>query len=218
MMKDLEQGVEGFLPLNAIVENLSFYCGYLPTNNLYEGKMGVLLALALYAKNSNDTIFNDQVIWLFEQIINNLDYQSGIRMEDGLVGVAYGIVLLHLIGIVDGDLDDALAEIDARIMEYDPRRMQDHSFRRGVGGIVAYVKLRSSIDPRLRTFDVRYLQDLHQSYLQLNEGKRISSPTQLLDNLDTPSFAAIDFAGKPIWLSGGLSYYLFKKYNALLPF
>lgn len=80
-MREPNQTTDHLQLLQALAEHLSFCCGYLPTINLYEGKIGVLLALALHAKSVGDTLSND---WL------------GIAV--GGVGVLVGIGSIYATG------------------------------------------------------------------------------------------------------------------------
>lgn len=217
-MREPNQTTDHLQLLQALAEHLSFCCGYLPTINLYEGKIGALLALALHAKSVGDTIYEEQVIWLFERIVDEIDCRLGIGIEDGLAGVGYGMTLLFQLGAVAGDLDDALAEIDERIMEFDPRRIKDLSFRHGLRGVMAYVRLRQSINPAMHTFDISFLQELEQRCSEIDGGVPDIRPDGLLAHLDRPSFEMADFSGKSLGLSGGLSYYLLRAHNALLSF
>lgn len=201
-----------------MAENVSFYSGYLPTIGLYQGKMGAALSLALYAQAAKDELMNEQVLWLFEQVVEGIDSRLPLSMEEGVVGIAYGVTLLYSIGAIAGDLVGALIDIDQRIMEFDPRRMTDGSFRKGLGGIASYLELRSKFDPCLSTFDATYLTEMRQGCQEAGSRLEKLSPKQLLNALAAPDFEQSDFAGRPITLEAGSSYYLLHEYHALLPF
>ena len=74
-------------------------------------------------------------------------------MEYGLAGISYGTTLLSKLGLVECDLNSVLADVDAKIMERDPRRMSDYSVRTGAGGVLLYLALRHETYGTALTFD-----------------------------------------------------------------
>ena len=78
-----------------------------------------------------------------------------------------GIEYLVGQGFMEGCTDEILKDIDELIMERDPRRMHDLSFRKGLGGILYYVMVRLSSlrETDNLPFDSFYLESLREVVL-----------------------------------------------------
>lgn len=199
-----------------LADYVRFYAPYLPKIGLYHGRIGVLLALKLGNIYRENKILEDSVNWLFESIIDQVDDRLPLGMEDGLVGVAYGISLLNQHTSMNLDLNDVLAEIDSRIMLFDPRRIQDTSFRSGLKGIMAYVSLREQ-EGRLTSLDSMYRYELSIQMQAKSLGLDCCNAWQmLLADLEVPKYSDSSYEDNPIYLSGGSSYFLLKSYDSLL--
>lgn len=198
-----------------IADYVRFYSAYLPTIGLYHGRMGVLLALRLYGLQNKDKLFEETATWLLEDVMERVDDRLPVGMEHGLVGIAFGVTLLHRYAGMEADLNDVLAEVDQWIMGFDVRRMEDVSFRSGLMGVVAYVNLRMSCG-NLTSLDAQYLHELSMRCQSLALSPQAGAWQLFLTDLDVPAFAATDYENKSIALCGGSSYYLLKSYDALL--
>ena len=142
---------------------------------LFHGKMGIAMAVHLYAGKWDDEMLSE-----------------------------YAWDLLR--GAVDGNLNDILGEIDAKIMEHDPRRLTDFSVRTGLGGLALYLELRQSVEP-VRTFDRQYMAELQA--IMKNSGT-LGECQGLMELLDSPAFPVSEYVEHPLGIDGGCAYYLLK--------
>lgn len=195
MQKTLEN-ITNYLLLNS---------PYIQDIGLFHGKMGIVLALYAYADKYNDKLIEEYAWDLFQQVYDGVRTDMPVGLEYGLAGIGYATTLLRGKGWVACDLNEVLAEIDAKIMERDPRRMTDYSVRSGAGGLLVYLAQRQRVDGRILTFDAQYLAELKSA---------IKTPPQpvrhIVDFLNEPSFAASDYIEKPIGIDGGSAYYILK--------
>lgn len=178
---------------------------------LFQGKMGIVVALYAYANRHGDKLLEEYAWDLLQQIYDGVHTDMPVGLEHGLAGIGYGTTLLQKYGFVDCDLNAILADIDAKIMERDPRRMADCSVRTGSGGLLLYLAFRLEAGGSLATFDRQYLTELQSAM----SNTPVSKPSMnILDILSKPSFAAGDYIGKPVGIDGGSAYYIIK--NVLL--
>jgi hypothetical protein len=129
---------------------------------LYHGKMGVILFFARYGRYTGNSLYDDFAGELLDDIYEDIHAEVPIDFENGLCGIGWGIEYLLQNGFMEGDSDDALSEIDQKIMERDIRRMTDQSFRTGLAGISCYIQMRLGSPCRNREtspFDELYLSE-----------------------------------------------------------
>ena len=193
--------------LRKIVDYLLLRSPYMQDIGLFHGKMGVVVALYLYAAKYHDELISEYAWDLLQQIYDGVYSNMPVGLEYGLAGIGYGTTILHKRGLVDCDLNSILADVDSQIMAYDPRRMENLSTRTGVGGLGQYIVLRQSTGEPLRTFDSLYLSEL----------RSIAEPvippcrgTNILNILNTPSFSIDEYIEKPLGIDGGSAYYIIK--------
>lgn len=176
---------------------------------LFHGKMGIVVALYAYANKYNDRLLEDFAWDVLQQVYENVHTDMPTGMENGLAGIGYGTTMLSRLGLVNCDLNAILADIDAKIMERDPRRMTDYSVRTGARGVLLYLSLRQETERKLLTFDSQYMAELKAA----TAGRAMLNPaTNILDILNEPSFAVNDYIEKPIGIDGGSAYYILKDY------
>lgn len=195
------------LLLSKIADYLLLKSSYLDNIGLFHGKTGVVLALYVYARKFGDSLLEEYAWDLFQQVYDGIHSDLPIGMENGLVGIAYGITWLKAHEYIDCDLNDILAEIDKTVMERDPRRFSDFSLRSGLEGVVQYIAFRKSINEPLLSFDSQYLSEL------LFRANRNYFPVDLSDLCDivcAPSFRIEDYIDKPIGIDQGSAYYILK--------
>ena len=193
--------------LRKIADYLLLKSPYIHDIGLFHGKMGVVVSLYAYANKYQDELLEDFAWDLLQQIYENVHADMPIGMEYGLTGIGYGTTLLSKLGLVDCDLNAVLADVDAKIMERDPRRMTDYSVRTGARGVLLYLSLRQETERKLLTFDSQYMEELKVA----TAGRAMLNPaTNILDILNEPSFAANEYIEKPIGIDGGSAYYILK--------
>lgn len=193
--------------LRKIADYLLLKSSYIQDIGLFHGKMGIVVALYMYANLYDDKILEDYAWDLFQQVYDGVHNDMPIGLEYGLTGIGYGTTLLQKYGYVDCDLNVTLGEVDTKIMERDPRRMTDFSVRTGAGGIQLYLALRQDTSGPILTFDCQYLAELQSAIT--NRGKFIPA-ANIIDILNEPSFSVSDYIDRPIGIDGGSAYYILK--------
>lgn len=193
--------------MRKIVEYLLLYSPYMRDIGLLHGKMGVVITLYMYAEKFHDELISEYAWELFQQIYDGIHSFLPIGLEYGLSGIGYGTTLMYKHGLVDCDLNSVLAEVDTKIMEYDPRRIKDLSIRSGIGGLMRYISLRQSIGEPLETFDVQYLTELYTIATGIGV---CCNETSIMSILNTPPFPIGEYTEKPLGIDGGSAYYILK--------
>lgn len=192
--------------LRKIADNLLLKSSYIQDIGLFHGKMGVVVSLYAYANKYQDQLLEDFAWDLLQQIYENVHTDMPIGMEYGLAGIGYGTTLLSKLGLVECDLNSVLADVDAKIMERDPRRMSDYSVRTGAGGVLLYLSLRQETGGALLTFDNQYVAELKSAAARMV----LNPVTNILDILNKPLFDINCYMEKPIGIDGGSAYYILK--------
>ncbi|HCC52599.1 MAG TPA: hypothetical protein DEQ30_11525 [Porphyromonadaceae bacterium] len=106
---------------------------------LYHGKMGIILFFALYARYSQNSMYNDFWEALLYEIFEDIYKDYPLNMENGLCGIGLAIEYLAQNQFIKGDTGEILEDINVLIMERDPLRISDVSFRKGLAGVHYYV-------------------------------------------------------------------------------
>lgn len=152
--------------------------------SLFHGRMGCVLFFTHYARSIEDTIFDDFAAELLNGIYEEIHEDLPLSLENGLCGIGWGIEYLVQHGFMQGDTDDILSDIDRKVMEYDPLRITDFSFRRGLAGITFYVIARLSTIRKKGSlpFDKQYLQRLKKALLSTDFSNDIETPSFLVDS------------------------------------
>lgn len=194
--------------LTKITDYLLLYSPRISDIGLFHGKMGIATALYMHSAQFGDKTTGEFAWELFQQVYDGVNCDMPVGLENGLAGIGYGTTLLTGLGLLDGDLDDVLMEIDVKIMERDPRRMTDFSMRNGAGGILLYINLRRSLGCSLRSFDNGYLLELQQTGVRRPK----EPPSDILRMLHEPTFGPDEYIDRPLGIDGGISYHLVKSY------
>lgn len=174
---------------------------------LYHGKMGVALALFAYSKKYDCNILQDFSLELLEEIYDILHESMPVDIEYGLSGIGLGISILHSANLIFGDLDEILCDVDKKIMDFDPRRITDFSYRTGGLGILSYIYFRKRINPALTSFDTSYIMELA---LRLH-GMNPACAEYFIYDIKKPRWGKHDYIGKPLGIDEGVSYFIIKK-------
>lgn len=193
--------------LRKITDYLLLYSPYMHDTGLFHGKMGVVVTLYMYAEKFHDKLISEYAWELFQHIYDGVHSNMPIGLEYGLSGIGYGATLIYKHGLIDCDLNSVLAEIDSKIMEYDPRRMKDLSVRSGIGGLMRYIALRQSTGKPLETFDAQYLTELYTTAARMTA---CSNETSIMSILNAPPFPIEEYTEKPLGIDGGSAYYILK--------
>lgn len=126
---------------------------------LLDGKMGIALVLAHYARYSRKKEIEHAADFLVENVMNQLTTTVSIDFANGLSGIGWGIEYLIQNNYMKGCGADILQDLDERIMQVDVTRIKDWSLEKGLLGILHYVlyHLQGANKSELRVFDKPYL-------------------------------------------------------------
>ena len=132
---------------------------------LFHGRMGIILFFAHYARSTQSKHYEDFAGCLLDELYEEIHEDLPVNLENGLCGIGWGIEYLVQQGFMEGDTDEILADIDRKVMELDPLRMTNLSFRRGLAGIAFYViaRLNAHREASSLPFDAAYLTSLQQA-------------------------------------------------------
>lgn len=149
--------------LQRIVGRLLINSSFTSNLGLFHGKMGIVLFFCHYARYAGNSDYDEFAGELMEEIYEDINTSISTDFENGLGGIGWGCLYLFNRGFMNGDIDETLGDIDLRIMEQDPARTRDFSFRQGLGGISHYVCCRLNaclLSGKEQPFDRLYLKSL----------------------------------------------------------
>lgn len=164
-----------------IIHKLLLYSGLMSEIGLLRGKMGLVIFFMYYHQLTNESLYEDTADELMDEVIEELHKNLPVTFGSGLSGIGWGIDYLIQKGFIEGDSKEVCEEIDKRIMETDPRRMEDYSLESGFGGILFYVLAHSKIvfdQRKTLPFDDLYLHDLYVACTNVNPD--IALPTETM--------------------------------------
>lgn len=191
--------------MTKIADHLLLKAPHMKDIGLFHGKMGIAVTLYMYSARYADEYMGEFAWELFQQVYDGVHSDMSVGLENGLSGIGYGTTLLKRHGLLDGDLNDVLVEIDRKIMERDPRRMTDLSIRTGAGGIMLYLDLRRRTEGKLRSFDPGYLHELAVTGSEYD-----GTLPDILNILHEPDSPLSDYIDGPLGIDGGIAYHLIK--------
>lgn len=183
--------------------------------SLYHGKMGIAMVLMIYALHHNRPHLHDYAERLLLNVCDNIPENMPPGLAEGLAGIGYGITVLHKKGLIDGNLDDILADIDAQLTKYDPRRYDDFSFRTGLCGIKFYLNTRYKYYGTLGSIDSVFERELNLA-LERNK-EQCEHYTHIMDNINAPTWPLDEYKNKELGIDNGCTYYIMKEaYDEIL--
>lgn len=112
---------------------------------LFNGKAGIMLVLAHYARARKKKIIEKVSDFLMSSILENLDDTTSIGFGDGLAGIGWSIEYLIRYGYLKGIGIDICESIDKKIMEFDIRRSNDFGIEHGLEGLFYYWLSRQKV-------------------------------------------------------------------------
>ena len=183
--------------MDKIADYLLLRSSYMQELGLFHGKMGVVVALYLYADAYGDEVMREYAWELFQQVYDGVHTDMPVGLERGLAGIGYGTTLLCKRGLGEWSLNDILEDIDRKIMERDPRRLTDMSVRSGVRGLMLYLDLRQSVEA----------VELQDTVARNNLPCRA---LDVMDVLNEPTFPETEYIERPLGIDGGCAYYILK--------
>lgn len=151
-MKDSLTRIANYLMMNASFQD---------DLGIFQGKMGCVLFFAHYSRYISQERYAEFASELLDEIYADLNERTPVDFAYGLCGIAWGIEHLVQQDFTQGDTGDILADLNEKIMERNPLRIQDLSFEKGLAGIAYYVRTHvQSPCAQTRTIDAEYLQSL----------------------------------------------------------
>lgn len=145
-----------------IARHLIIHASFMKEAGLYHGKMGVVLFFAHYGRYTGDSLYEDFASELLTDLLKMLHREMPVNLESGLCGIGWGIEYLLQHGFMEGDSDEILADMDAKIMERNLTRITDMSLPTGLEGVGCYIHTRIHSSARNQDtppFDTQYLMD-----------------------------------------------------------
>ena len=99
------------------------------------GKIGMAILFYEYSRLYNDKLFQLYAEELLDPVLDSLNSES-LTIQDGLSGIAWGIVYLHKKGFIEGNLREILSEVDehleANILEAEKDIQSYFAYRDGI--------------------------------------------------------------------------------------
>lgn len=165
---------------------LTINSSFLGDLGLFHGRMGIVLFFAHYARVTQNKQYEDFAKILLDEIYEEIHWDLPINLENGLCGIGWGIEYLVQNGFMKGNTDEILADIDRKVLEIDPLRISDLSFRRGLAGIIFYViaRLNANRETSNFPFDQKYLDALQKALEDKKFTEEDDVPTDLKKELE----------------------------------
>lgn len=132
------------LLLERIANHILLNSSFLSDIGLLNGKIGLVIFFSHYAKFCKDERYEEFAGELLDELYGEIHTGIPLTFNKGLYGIGWGIEYLVQRGFMEGDTDEILEDIDRKIMERDPLRMEDYSLQTGLGGLIHYVVARLS--------------------------------------------------------------------------
>lgn len=146
--------------------NFSFY----PNLGLLNGRMGGVIFFYHLAQYTQNSLYEEYAEGLIDEIYEDITENISINLEDGLSGIGWGIEYLVQNQFIEGNTDEILFDIDKKIIEIIPFKIDNSSIESGLGGILLYILTRLSSFERKNSciIDPEYLQSLYKAVNQIN--------------------------------------------------
>lgn len=109
---------------------------------LYNGKMLYVIIFCLYSKYSKDKRFENFASDLLESILNENLTGLPITMNNGLLGLGWGLLFLKSNKLLEDDITPYLNKIDEQVITKSLKYTSDKSISYGIGGVLAYFSAR----------------------------------------------------------------------------
>lgn len=110
---------------------------------LARGKMRAVIYFFHCARDSGDEYYEQIAGHLLDDIFEHLSVDTPLSFAHGLCGIGWGMEYLFQQGFVEGEPDDALAEIDSYIIHsIYLQEMEDLGLDNGILGLGCYILMR----------------------------------------------------------------------------
>lgn len=197
--------------LAQIVDYLLMNSSFQDDLSLYHGKMGCALFFAHYSRYANKSYYAEFACEIVDEICEDLNDRVPIGFASGLCGIAWGIEHLVQEKFVKGDTGTILEDLNLKIMEHDPNRIQNRSFEKGLKGIEYYIQVHvHSPYMKTKSIDDEYIYKLNSiiecENLYVNYDNALNFPIELLEKIHaTNVIEGVEFSNCLLGLDGGLA-------------
>jgi len=167
----MKKNITKFTNSMRVVHTLMLKSFFESNIGLFEGQMGIALAISKFYEYTKNDAFLDYVYDLLELTISKINNGLSISFSNGLSGIGWSIEYLIQNKLVEGESVEICEEIDNKIMEIDPRRIEDYSLETGFEGLLLYVvyHLQGAIKQGTKLpFDNTYLSDIYSVCKSIN--------------------------------------------------
>lgn len=168
-----------------ILHTLLIRSYYFSNLGFLSGKMGISLFFIHYFVKTKQPLFRDYAFDILDKITEEVNQNTPLGLDSGLAGIGWGIEYLLRNEFAEGEGTDICEAIDYRIMQNDPRRIDDLSLETGLEGLLHYIlaHLQGAIIKNTSLpFDNTYLKDLYTTICTISSYKLNSSMRVLVKN------------------------------------
>ncbi len=150
--------------LERIARILLLHSSFIKELGLLKGKMGISIFSFLYARYTNNSIYEDFAGDLVDEIYEDIHIGYSKNFDTGLAGIAWGVEFLIQNNFIKADADNVLEELDLQLIERDVRKISDNSLNSGLKGIAYYVISRCGNKTKENhIIERQYIADLKNS-------------------------------------------------------
>lgn len=177
--------------LKDISQYLMLHGSFINNIGLLNGKMGIVLFFFHYSRFTKCKRYEYFANCMLEEVYEEINTNTPKDFANGLSGIAFGISYLAANGFVKID-NEVFDDLDAKIMEWDIKKVNDYSLQTGLAGIGSYVLLRFNNELRQSRLPLSYINNLLVSLFESNDPlcieicqaiKSNSGVTRLMDNI-----------------------------------
>ncbi len=147
-----------------LLHQVVLHANDVPARGLFEGQMGIVLALSEYARARKLRPLKIAINFLLDQVLDNLSTEMPLDFANGLTGIGWGVEYLLQNQFQRGQGADICAAIDQKLMQQNILRQTDLSLEKGLEGWLHYIvaHLQGAQRSGRQVFDAKYLQDCAQ--------------------------------------------------------
>ena len=146
--------------IRKIFNHLLLNVSYLNDCGLYYGKTGCLLFLARYAHRHESEINDEVVSELIDDIFSAVPKIPLLGMQHGICGIGWGVEYILQNGLLEGDSDDILGDLDKLIVKKGAKPIANSPECADVLRYIAVRLTSSSAETNLLPFPTDYLTEL----------------------------------------------------------
>jgi len=151
-------------PIQKIYNHLLLNLAYINNPGLYRGKTGCLLFFAHYAKLYEDSVDDEIVSEIIDDVFASVGALPVLNIPDGACGIGWGVEYILQNRLMEGDSDEILADLDKMIFSRDIKTIASPADFSDVLRYIA-IRLTSSCgeNSKMIPFPRNYLLELYQA-------------------------------------------------------